>query len=243
MEDEINLLDLLRVIRRRAKMLAALFLTVTSLVLIISLLLPKHYKSQTVIIASSSETGGLGAALSALPFASAITGAVGIQTPTDKLLVILKSRTIAEAVIKRFDLLRLFNEDKWDAAKKAWKDPDDPPLMEDAVKLLTEDITTFGKSREGAITITVTWRDPKLAANIANYYVTALSGFLNDKSINVTIQVVDYAVPAERESRPKILLNTVVGGFSALFGGLFLIFFLEFLEKNKARAMGKEEGR
>ncbi len=234
MEDEINLLDYWHVIRRRIKMLIALFTVSVIAALVVSLMLPKYYKATTVIISAESGAGGLGAALSTLPLAGALAGAAGLQTPADKVMVILKSRTVAEAVIQRFNLLRIFNEDRWDAGKNAWKDPDDPPLMQDAVKYLTESVADFSKSKEGAITLIVEWKDPKLAADMANFYIAALTGFLNEKAINVTIQVVDRAVPAERKSRPKIRLNMALAGVMSAFIGLFFAFFLEYLEKQKA---------
>jgi tyrosine-protein kinase Etk/Wzc len=224
-DDEINLLDYWNVI--------ALFLTSVIVTMTVSLLLPPYYRSEAVIIASGSEAGGLGAALSALPLAGALAGAAGIQTPADKVMVILKSRTVAEAVIQRFNLLRVFNEDGWDPGKGAWKDPAKPPLMQDAVRKLTRGITMFSKSKEGAITVTVEWKDPKLASDMANYYIAALTGFLNEKAINITTQVVDKAVPAERKSRPKIKMNMILAGFASIFAGVFIVFFLEYLEKSK----------
>jgi uncharacterized protein involved in exopolysaccharide biosynthesis len=68
---------------------------------------------------------------------------------------------------------------------------------------------------------------------MANSYVTALTAFLNQKAINVTVQVVDRAVPAERKSRPKIRLNMALAGIMSLFVGLFIAFFLEYIEKQK----------
>jgi uncharacterized protein involved in exopolysaccharide biosynthesis len=233
MEDEVNLLDYWNVIRRRKTMLIALFTVSVIAALVVSLLLPKYYKSTTVVIAAESGAGGLGAALSTLPFAGALAGAAGIQTPADKIMVVLKSRTVAEAVIQRFNLLRVFNEDRWDGGRNTWKDPGDPPLMQDAVKYLTESVAAFSKSKEGAITLIVEWKDPKLAADMANFYIAALTSFLNEKAINVTIQVVDRAVPAERKSRPKIKLNMALAGVMSAFIGVFIAFFLEYLEKQK----------
>ncbi|MEK6697987.1 MAG: Wzz/FepE/Etk N-terminal domain-containing protein [Nitrospirota bacterium] len=234
MEDEINLLDYWNVLWRRKKMLIALCITAVVMALVIGKLSSRFYKSDTVVIATGSDAGGLGAALSALPLAGAFAGAAGIQGPADKVMVILKSRTTAEAVIQRFNLMRVFYEDQWDPLKGAWKKPDKPPLMEDTVKLLTNGVAKFTKSKEGAITISVEWKDPKLAADMANFYVTALTSFLNEKAINVTIQVVDRAVPAERRSRPKIKLNMALAGVTSLFAGVFLAFFLEYLEKSRA---------
>ena len=242
-DDEINLLDYWNVLWRRKGMLITLFTVAVVATMVASLLLPKYYKAETVIIASGSEAGGLGAALSSLPFAGALAGATGIQTPADKIMVILKSRTIAEAVIRKFDLLQVFNADAWDPGKGAWKDPSDPPLMQDAVKFLTEDIVEISKNKDGAITVGVEWKDPKLAADMANYYVSVLTSFLNEKAINVTVQVVDRAVPAERKSRPMIKLNMMLVGVASIFAGIFIAFFLEYLEKSKEQGVESREQR
>ncbi len=232
-EEEINLIELWNVIWRKKIMIIVLFVVAVTVTMVISLNMPKFYKSETMVITSGSEAGGLGAALSAMPFAGAFAGAAGIQTPADKIMVILKSRSIAESVINRFNLMRVFYDKEWDQEIGAWKNPDKHPVLEDAVKMLTKSVATFNKSREGAITVSVEWKDPKLAAEMANYYVSALTEFLKDKSINVTVQVVDRAVPAERKSRPKTSLNMLLAGFTSLFIGVFVSFFLEYLSKQK----------
>lgn len=233
--DEINLLDYWNVIWRRKVMLMSVFTVSVLATMIISLLLPKYYASETVIVAAASDSGGLGAALSSIPLASAFAGAVGIQTPADKIMIFLKSRTINEAVIKKFNLTRVFYEDEWDGTKGAWKDPDDPPRLSDAVKMLSRNVVNFAKNKEGAITIKTEWKDPGLSAEIANYYVTALSEFMNRMAINTTIQVVDRAVPAERKSRPKIALNMALAGIMSMFVGLFIAFFQEYIKKQSGK--------
>ena len=233
-EEELNLLDYWNILWRRKTMIIALCTVFVLATMVVSLLLPKYYKSTAMILAIAPESGGLGAALSSSPLAGAFAGSLGgLSTPADKILVLLKSRTIAEMVIKQFDLLHVFYEKKWDAAKGAWKDPQKPPLLEDAVKILGVSVTNFKKSKEGAITITVEWKDPKLAARIANYYIAALAEFMKDKSINTTVQVVDPAVPAERKSSPKIALNMALAGMTSLFIGMFIAFLLENLSKQK----------
>ena len=203
--------------------------------MIVSLLLPKYYKSQAMILAIAPESGGLGAALSASPLAGALTGSLGgLSTPADRLLVFLKSRTIAEMVVTRFDLLRVFNQDKWDPVKGAWKELEKPPLMEDAVKQLSSKMTQFKKSREGSIAITVEWKDPNLAAEIANYYVAALAEFMKDKSVNTTVQIIDRAVPSGKKSSPSIRQNMMTAGFLSLMLGMFLALFLEKRDKRSS---------
>jgi uncharacterized protein involved in exopolysaccharide biosynthesis len=213
---------------RRKKMIIVLCLVSVVVTLVVSLLLPKYYKSQAMILAIAPESGGLGAALSASPLAGALTGSIGgLSSPADRLLVYLKSRTIAEMVITRFDLLRVFNQNKWDPEKGTWKKPQKPPLMEDAVKRLRKKMTWFKKSRVGAIAITVEWKDPNLAAEITNYYVAALAEFMKDKSVNTTVQVIDRAVPAEKKSSPMIKRNMLTAGLLSLMIGIFIALILE----------------
>ncbi len=226
--DEISIVDYWRVIMRRKKLIIGLFTVSVVLTLVISLLMPKYYKSEAVIMAASPEMGGLSAALSSIPLAGAVASSLtGLSTPADKMLVFLKSRTIAEMVIKRFDLMHIFYKRKWDPEKGAWKDPENPPRMEDAVKFLTKKVADFKKDKSGAVSIAVEWKDPKLAADMANYYVTALTEVLKDKSVNTTVQIVDHAVPAERKSWPRIKINMAVAGVLSLLIGMFLASFLE----------------
>jgi len=230
-QNEINLLDYVEIIWRRKLLLFSICAVSVIITMIVSLMLPKYYRSEVMFLSTSSESGGLGSALSALPLASALGGAAGIQTPSDKVMLILKSRTTAEMIVKRFDLLRVFNEGKWDAGKGAWKKPDEPPLVEDAIRELNRDVSTFSKNKEGAIVVGVKWKDPVLAANIANYYVSALTGFLNEKAINITIQVVDKAVPAERKYSPKISQNMMIAAMFSLILGSITVIIHEYREK------------
>ncbi len=56
--------------------------------------------------------------------------------------------------------------------------------------------TSFKKGRAGTIAITVEWKDPKLAADMANVYVATLAEFMKDKPLNTMVQLIDRAVPA-----------------------------------------------
>ncbi len=225
-DDETNLLEYCNVLWRRKIMIILICCVAVATTMVISLRSPKFYKSETVFIATGSEAGGLGAALSALPFAGALGVGAGIQTPADKLMVILKSRTTSENIIHKFDLMKVFYDKQWDSERGTWINPEKHPYLEDAVKYLTKSVVNFNKSKEGAITISVEWKDPKLAAEIANYYVYALTEFLKDKSMNITVQVVDRAVPSERKSRPKVRLNMMLAGILSLFISIFIAFFL-----------------
>jgi len=232
-DNEINLIDYWHVVWRRKVMVLSLFTASVVVTMVVSLLLPKYYKAEALVLCIAPESGGLGGALSASPLAGTLGSFGGLTTPADKILVYLKSRTVADMVIRKFDLMRVFNESNWDAAKGTWKNPEKPPLKEDAVKILNKSVTAFKKSKEGTITITVEWKDPRLVADIANYYVVALAEFMKDKSVTTTIQVIDPAIPAERKSWPIIRVNMMLAGFLGLFAGVFIAFVLERLPKKQ----------
>jgi capsular polysaccharide biosynthesis protein len=77
----------------------------------------------------------------------------------NKLVAVLESRTVAEDVIKTLDLITVLFED----------DQDEQPTFQDAVRSLT-DITEITDDKEGLISITVEYKAPRMAADIANQY-------------------------------------------------------------------------
>jgi uncharacterized protein involved in exopolysaccharide biosynthesis len=48
-----------------------------------------------------------------------------------------------------------------------------------------------------------------------------------------TVQALDTAVPADRKSKPKTVLNMAIAGLTSLFMGILLAFFLEYLASVK----------
>lgn len=239
MENEPTLLDYWNVIKRGWWLILPLVFASVLVTLILSLLMPKIYQARTTILPLGQEQSGLSAALSASPLA-AIGGLPGLQNPTDKLIIVLQSRTIAENVIKKLDLLRTFNEDQWDTAHADWKDPEKKPILEDAIGKLQKEVINVSSDRRGVVTLTAEWRNPAIAAKIANAYVDALSKFLNEHSINTNFQVIDPAVPPERKSKPNIRQNLILAGVTSLFIGLALVFFREYWQN--AKREGKRVG-
>ena len=92
-QKDITLLDYGKILWRRKVMLISLFTVSVVVTMAVSLLLPKYYKSEVVVLAIAPETGGLSAALSASPLAGALTGSLGgLSTPADRVHVVLRSR-------------------------------------------------------------------------------------------------------------------------------------------------------
>jgi len=52
---------------------------------------------------------------------------------------------------------------------------------------------------------------------------------------DITFQIIDTAIPPEKRIKPKRKLNVMLAGVVSLFAGIFLVFFLEYLENMKKR--------
>ncbi|MBE9574797.1 MAG: hypothetical protein IMF20_06675 [Proteobacteria bacterium] len=174
-EDEINLLDYWRVIRKRWKIIAWIFGVSVITAGVISLLMSPIYRAKTTLLPLESSGSQLSAAmrnLGSLPFVGGMVPSIG-RASADKLVAVLQSRTVAEDVIRALDLIKvLFEEDR-----------DEPPTIQDAVRSLTE-AAKITDDKKGLISVSVEYKDPGIAADIANQYTIALQRFLNENALS-----------------------------------------------------------
>jgi uncharacterized protein involved in exopolysaccharide biosynthesis len=161
-EDDISLLDLLVVLAEHWKLLvfgplaaglAALGFTfvVDPIFTATARILPPQQQQSTAAMLAQQ----LGA------LAGLAGAAAGIKNPADQYVALLKSRSVADRLIERFDLLRVYEAD----------------FVQDARKTL-DNRSSIKAGRDGLITIDVDDEDPKRAAAIANAYVTELEELL-----------------------------------------------------------------
>lgn len=164
-EREINLLELLRVIARRKSFIVRTCAAAVIIAACISLALRNTYTASAKILPPQKESGGglsalLGQAggLAALAGMGGIGGMGGLGGgTTDLYLGILKSRSVADAVIKRLDLQTEFKAKTIDDARKK---------LDARVK--------FKAGKDGIISIDADSRDPRKAAQLANTFVEEL---------------------------------------------------------------------
>jgi uncharacterized protein involved in exopolysaccharide biosynthesis len=123
-EDEINLLDYWRVIRKRQRLVVRVVIAVVLATVVISLFMTDIYQSKAVITPIASKDSGTGVgALSAL--ALQFGALPGIVLPggssAAEIVNLLKSNILREKVIERYQLLPVLFYKEWDAEKKDWK--------------------------------------------------------------------------------------------------------------------------
>lgn len=173
--DALGPLDLWSVLSRRRGLIAAILLASFLGAFGVSVfLLPKAYESTATLLPQldSKEGGSLAALLTA-------TGAGGMAqnlgaglpaiptTPTDVFMAILKSRVMADEAIAKFNLMAVYGEQ----------------TMHDTRTELAERVH-ITLSKEKVIKVTVEDRDPKMAADIAAYFVANLDRL--NRTLNVS---------------------------------------------------------
>ncbi|MHB8481637.1 MAG: GumC family protein [Nitrospiria bacterium] len=162
---EPNLLDYLKILRARRKTMAGVVISALIITFIYSLLTPKIYQSTATLLPPVDRKElGLGIDISKV---SQFTGISTPTTTTDVFMSMLKSRTMADAVIDKFNLLKVY----------------DTKSRESARKRLQGD-TRISLSKEKVISVSVEAPSPQLAANLANYYVEHLDEL--NQTVNIT---------------------------------------------------------
>lgn len=169
-----------QVINAKKKMIGCVVAVVTVVTVVVSLLLPKHYIARAVIMPLGARSGGGLAALAGqLGGMDSLVGlgGVGSQTPAQQFLALLKTRTLAEKIIKSGNLLpRFFPKDSNQNFR----------VDERSVKFLCSRMQFREDKKGGIIEVSAEFEDPKLAADVANEYVSGLQEFVNENSFTVS---------------------------------------------------------
>ncbi len=142
---------------------------------VISFLLPKEYAATASVLPPVEAGGGraLLGALAAQPGAGAILGDL-LHGPTgtkDIFLEILSSRTMQDAVIQKFNLVKVYN-----------LETSRTPMQSAREKLAR--MTSIRISKRGVISVTVWAYEPKMAADMANFHLEQLDRL--NTLINIT---------------------------------------------------------
>jgi len=157
-EDEITLLDLLVVLAEQWKLLVFGPLAAGLAALGITFAMDPIFTATARILPPQQQQSTAAMVAQQLGALAGLAGAAaGIKNPADQYVALLKSRSVADRLIERFDLLRVYDKD----------------YLQDARKELDSN-TKISAGRDGLITIDVDDEEPKRAAAIANAYVEEL---------------------------------------------------------------------
>ncbi len=169
-EDEINLIDLLMVLFKRKKMIFFVVFLAIALSISISLILPKMYTATARILPPQETKTGLSGLLSQAGgmLGDLAGGFITAKTGPELYVGILESRTVADILIKKFDLKKIYEKEYLEKTYEKLADRSDIKVARDTQ----------------VISVSVKDRDPQRAADMANLYVDALDQI--NRKVNIT---------------------------------------------------------
>ncbi|BDU50680.1 GumC family protein [Haliovirga abyssi] len=179
-EDEIDLLDLIKVIWKNKKLIIGITILITIIAAVVSIRMPKIYKSEMVFMAEQGDgSNGLSALASSIPFASML-GSSGGKSGIN-FITIMESRTFREDIVKNLKLYDYYIEkNEIDLSKLEEKDK---PTITDIAEWLKNIVTVAQDDKSGTYTVDVELDDAEKSAEISNYYYTELERYIKEKNL------------------------------------------------------------
>jgi tyrosine-protein kinase Etk/Wzc len=167
-----NFLELATALAQRKWFILKLTAATAVVGVVVALLLPNRYTANTKILPPQQQQSSAAAMLSSLSGSAvgSLASAAGkdlLKNPNDLYIGMLKTRPITDAIIKRFDLLKVYGAKDVYAARKD---------LADRTEIVSE--------KEGFISIAIEDKNKKRAAEIANAYVEELRNL--NKGLAVT---------------------------------------------------------
>lgn len=156
---ELNVLDLLIVFGRHKKLLFGLPLFGGAAALALALYMTPIFTSTAKIMPPQQQSSGMAAMLGQLGGMAGLAGVSGMKTSRDVYIGILESRTVADSLIKRFDLMTRYKT----------------KTMDDARMRLSSMSEVIDSKKDGLIAVAASDPEPKFAAQLANGFVDELT--------------------------------------------------------------------
>jgi uncharacterized protein involved in exopolysaccharide biosynthesis len=165
--------------------------------------LPRWYEAQTVLEPVTTQTGGsglggaLGSTLSQLGGVASLVGVSlgGASGGSQEAIATLQSEVLTEQYIRTHNLLPILYARLWDDTHKSWttSDPDKLPTPWKGNRYFSTSIRNLEvSSKTGLVTLTISWKDPKLAAEWANGMVAMANDYLRQKAISEADRDIAY---------------------------------------------------
>lgn len=166
-KENADVLDFLLFLRRNKRLVIGLPLACGITAAVLTLAMPDVYKANTNILPPQQPQSGAAALLSQLGgVASAASASVGLKNPNDLYMGMLKSRRINDKIIKRFNLLKVY----------------ETASMEEARKELADN-TAVSSGKDSLISIEVEDTDRVRAAAMANAFTDELIALTRELAV------------------------------------------------------------
>lgn len=157
-ENELTFFDVLIALAKHKKKIIFLPILAGVIAAGLSFLMPNFYKASATLLPPQQAQGGAAALLAQFGGVASAAGlGAGIKNPSDLYMGMLRSRSVGDKIVARFDLKKVY----------------DTPSQERARKSL-EESTSINSGKDGLIVIEVEGKDKLLVAPLANAYYEEL---------------------------------------------------------------------
>lgn len=157
-DDGVSVLDIVLLLAESLKLLVVGPLVVGLAALGFTYLITPTFTSHTVFLPPQPAQSAAASALASLGSLAGLAGSAATRSPAEQFAALLQSTTVAERMIERFDLMRIYNA----------------RLRSDARRVLGANTRISVGKKDGLITIESDDHEPKRAAEMANAYVEEL---------------------------------------------------------------------
>jgi uncharacterized protein involved in exopolysaccharide biosynthesis len=197
---DFSLQELVEFLWQRSRFIASFTIACTAVAAIAAWTLPKKYTAIAVVAPVTSTPGGgqLGALSSiASQFGGGLASLAGLATDSKKweTIAVLQSEALTEDYIRSNNLLPVLYAKEWDANKNDWKQINsrkNPTLwkanqyFKDNIRKISTDVRT------GLVSISLTWKDPGIAAKWTNDLIRLTNDYLREKAIRESERHIAY---------------------------------------------------
>jgi uncharacterized protein involved in exopolysaccharide biosynthesis len=194
-EDEIDLLELIRTLLQAWKTIVGISILCTGFAVAYALYAPEVFKAETLLAPAQEEKSGTSSALSQF---GGLAAMAGISIPSDsnveQVVATLNSRKFLRTYIKQNKLIPVLFDEIWDADNQVWNVPsvEDEPTEQKAIESFKDCLSVDEDKKSGLITLSISWKDPQVAALWANDLVKQLNEQLREQAIADSKKRVGY---------------------------------------------------
>lgn len=160
--DEINLLDLLQVVADNLRLLVLGPIIAGLLAMGYSFTVTPVFTAKATFMPPQQQQSSAAAMLAGLGVLGGLAGVAGVNSPVDQYIAFLKSRSVQDALVVRFNLMERINTKSREAARSA-----------------VDGSVVIASGKGGIITIDASDKDPAFAAELANAHIEELGILLN----------------------------------------------------------------
>lgn len=178
-----------------------------------SWLMPPRYAATVVLLPVSDQSGGLSSLASQYSGLSSLAGiSLGKMDPEQTAaLATLQSQTLTDQYIQQQHLLPILFPHYWNPATRTWRtdNPKDIPTLWKANQLFEKIRAIDQDPVSGLVRLTITWTDPRLAAEWANGLVKLTNDRLKQRAIDEAQRSIAYLDQEVSQSKAIDVKNSI----------------------------------